>query len=36
MKSRMATGIASIAGFLGLTLWFILTGVGLMRNRNIS
>ena len=35
-KSGDVFSIATIAGFLGLTLWFILTGVGLIRNRNIA
>jgi uncharacterized protein DUF4386 len=35
-KSGDAFALATIAGFLGLTLWLILTGVGLIRNRAVE
>jgi hypothetical protein len=35
-KSGDVFAVATICGFLGLTLWLILTGVGLIRSRNIA
>jgi hypothetical protein len=35
-KSGDVFAFATISGFLGLTLWLILTGVGLIRSRNIA